>query len=344
MNNRFGNHFASLVDEISTRYKIGKRFAAAYLKRWEDPYSLPNGTQLHRLKDIHALPEPFPMWFDYAMTANQRGAAMADMLLPHAAKNARRYLDVGCGLGGFLVAFAQRRFDVRGFDLDNERVQLARLNLQDFGASSENAVYGDLLDDAFVAGLGRFDIITMIDVIEHVLNVPKALETLLTLLNPGGILLMEIPNPFSLSAIAQDGHFNLFGITLLNRPDAMSYHRLYFDFAYDVGDYYPLDFYQQWFQTHGCTSQLLFSGKRPLPPESALQPAIQSMLTQWGAYLSEHAAKLPADLNQRLMENVHGYFDGMLRERAALTNNTTMWNAFAQKYLLDFVLLLVRRT
>ena len=181
MSYRYGNHFDRLVDEVAQHYGVGKRFASAYLKRWESPGSLPKEVhQLYSVKDINDLPSPFPMWFDYAMYANQRGKDMAALLMPRAAPSARRYLDVGCGLGGFLVAFAQRGLDVFGFDVDQERVQLARFNLQDFRIPEPKAVYGDLLDPAFVATLGKFDIITMIDVIEHVLDVPKALETVLS--------------------------------------------------------------------------------------------------------------------------------------------------------------------
>ena len=76
------------------------------------------------------------------------------------------------------------------------------------------------------------------------LDVPKALQNIVCLLRPGGMLALEIPNKDSLFFVASDGHFNLFGITLLPRPEAIEYHRKFFPFEYDVGYYHPLDFYE----------------------------------------------------------------------------------------------------
>lgn len=237
-----------LIAAARKRYAVGEGFARAYLEYWFRA----RARVYDGLEEILEAPDPYPTWFEYGMSGILRGDGVL-ALLRHRLDDlpGRRYLDVGCGLGGSLIAFSRAGFEVTGIEVDVERLRLAEANCRDLGLI-ERVHLASIMDRERIASLGRFDVITMIDVIEHVDDAERAVRHVLELLAPGGVLLMQIPNQDALDAVARDGHFNLFGITQLARGDAERLHQLLFEFPYDVGDYHPLRRYRAWLEEGGC--------------------------------------------------------------------------------------------
>jgi O-antigen chain-terminating methyltransferase len=106
-------------------------------------------------------------------------------------------LDVGCGRGEFLELCRQTGVDARGVDLDPAMVTRCR----EAGLSAEQAdalAYLGALQDGTLGG------IFSAQVIEHI--PPEALIALVRLayrkLRPGGVLLMETPNPACLTVFS----------------------------------------------------------------------------------------------------------------------------------------------
>ena len=182
-----GSHDAvcdsALVEEVRQRYGVGPHYAAAYLEYWSSTRSVQPGS----IEEILASPPPEPMWFDFAMSTNYRGRELRDFLKPHIPAGAKRYFDVGCGFGGYLAAFAEAGMDVCGVEIDPIRVELSRANCRDHGLA--DCVFDmSILEEGLPERLGRFDVISCGDVIEHVLDVEGALRNIAELLAPGGIL------------------------------------------------------------------------------------------------------------------------------------------------------------
>jgi SAM-dependent methyltransferase len=90
--------------------------------------------------------------------------------------NPKSILDVGCGRGTLLKYLEINHFArVLGLDYSYEPPEI------------DNIVHSkDDVDD-------KFDLITCIHVMEHMLNPVKELEWMLSKLNPGGTILLEIP-------------------------------------------------------------------------------------------------------------------------------------------------------
>ncbi|MHC4946376.1 MAG: class I SAM-dependent methyltransferase, partial [Planctomycetota bacterium] len=172
-----------LVGEVKKRYEVGEHFARAYLVYWQQTRN-----RIYRnVEEILSLPDPEPMWFEYAMTTNRRARDFVAFLKPYLAKGTNRYLDVGCGFGGYPCAFAKEGMEACGIEIDPVRVGLSRANCRDHGLSG--CIFDlSVLEENLVDRLGKFDLITCMDVIEHVLDVPGALENLLSLLNKRGLL------------------------------------------------------------------------------------------------------------------------------------------------------------
>ena len=98
-----------------------------------------------------------------------------------------RILDFGCGTGANLEALASLG-TVHGLDASKEAVSFCRKRGLDRVALLEE---GPLPQDPPFGG--GFDLITMLDVLEHVPDEVEILKTLGSWLVPGGVLLLTVP-------------------------------------------------------------------------------------------------------------------------------------------------------
>lgn len=96
-----------------------------------------------------------------------------------------RILDIGCGGGGNLRALADLGAAF-GVDPEPTSVEVARLR------SGCDARLGRLPDEIPFEEAG-FDLVTLLDVLEHVENDAAALATVTRLLRPGGICMLTVP-------------------------------------------------------------------------------------------------------------------------------------------------------
>ena len=114
--------------------------------------------------------------------------------IPGRGAEVRSLLDVGCGNGAFLEYAGNRLSGLRseGIELDEERAEQAR------DANPEARIQqGDALEIAERID-GRFDLITLWDVFEHVTAPTRLLVALADALAPGGFLYLQTINERSL--------------------------------------------------------------------------------------------------------------------------------------------------
>lgn len=199
-----------------------------------------------------------PMYFEFAITCNERGRQCARMLAAHVSLRGARYLDVGCAYAGFLVAFAEQGAEVAGIDLDAQLLALAGHNLHDHGLPV-TPLRLDITSAADMAGFAAAqDLVTCSDVIEHVNDPAAAIRNLAAMLRPGGLVYLEIPNRRYPPFVASDGHFQLFGITLLEREEAEAYYQIIHPGrTYTVGHYLDLEEYDRLFAASGLRLDLM---------------------------------------------------------------------------------------
>jgi 2-polyprenyl-3-methyl-5-hydroxy-6-metoxy-1,4-benzoquinol methylase len=104
-------------------------------------------------------------------------------------KRRHRLLDVGSGPGLFLQLGAQRGWSVHGLEPSTQAVAHSRsLGLE---------VTQAFLDDDVAAGLGRFDVVHLSEVLEHVPDPRRMLRIVEGLLEPGGLVALMVPNDYS---------------------------------------------------------------------------------------------------------------------------------------------------
>jgi len=110
---------------------------------------------------------------------------------PHLETEVRRVLDAGCGPGATTWAMAQRypQADVVGVDVEAPALALARC----LNAESGRCTFLDTPLEEFAPDAG-FDIIQCREVLEHVFDPALAVRRLVSLLRPGGVAYLEMPN------------------------------------------------------------------------------------------------------------------------------------------------------
>ena len=100
----------------------------------------------------------------------------------------RRALDVGCGAGLLAEPLARLGAEVTGIDAAPELIAVARDHAQRMGLHIDYRS-GDVQDLD-----GQFDLITCMEVIEHVADPAAFAKALARRLAPGGLLILSTPN------------------------------------------------------------------------------------------------------------------------------------------------------
>lgn len=292
---RFG-----LTETFVRRLFDGKRVVGSVIDRWED---LVNPAQSLSGAYIH-----------FALSNVVRGRQARDLIIRKTGIKSGRSLDVGSAYGGMVAAFAEGGFAAEGVEIDAHWCELGNLNCRSKG-------FGDLIRNVdFLAPshAERYDVITCNDVIEHVREPRRALAKMASMLNPGGVLYLVIPNAWSWDHVVRDGHYGQFGMNLLDHYAAQEYYnircRSIYQKPYSCGEFYPLDWYREQLADNGLAVSVhrTTSGKLPSADELA---------TILGKLDSAHAvwegADLPEILHDQIANGFRHYRERLVSEHEA---------------------------
>lgn len=96
----------------------------------------------------------------------------------------RRVLDVGCGGGILTEGLAARGAEVTGIDLAGRSLEVARLHALESGV--EVGYRQIAVEDLAAEAPGAFDLVTCLEMLEHVPDPGSAVRACATLVRPGG--------------------------------------------------------------------------------------------------------------------------------------------------------------
>ena len=109
-----------------------------------------------------------------------------------AALAGKRVLDVGCGGGILSEAMAQRGATVTGIDLSEKPLKVARLHLLESGLAVDYQFAS--AEDFSVQNREKFDVVTCMELLEHVPDPASTVAACATLVKPGGRLFFSTIN------------------------------------------------------------------------------------------------------------------------------------------------------
>ena len=101
----------------------------------------------------------------------------------------RRALDVGCGAGLLAEPLARLGAEVTGIDAAPENIAAARTHAEGAGLPIDY-IAGELGEQ----DIGHFDLVTAMEVIEHVADKSSFVAALKARIAPGGLLVLSTPN------------------------------------------------------------------------------------------------------------------------------------------------------
>ena len=111
----------------------------------------------------------------------------------------RTALDVGCGAGLLSEPLARLGASVTAIDAAPENIAAARIHAAAMGLAVDYRAgeVAALLDEP-----GRFDLVTAMEVVEHVADVSAFLEAIAGLVRPDGLVILSTPNRTMASKLA----------------------------------------------------------------------------------------------------------------------------------------------
>jgi len=97
----------------------------------------------------------------------------------------KRVLDVGCGGGILADSMARKGADVLGIDLAGKALKVAQLHAMEAGTTGVE--YREVAAEALAAEApGQFDVVTCMEMLEHVPDPASIVQACTTLAKPGG--------------------------------------------------------------------------------------------------------------------------------------------------------------
>lgn len=178
----FGKEFASHIDiltqsfeEMSDRYQKGSRKKNLLIEKAKELYI-----------KIFGIPE---------IGFQLRSLYFKKIIFLHLLnKNLERILDAGSGIGAYAFWLAKLfpNAKVIGGDINKKKLKISESLKRELSIQNTSFIYFDIM----YSSTGKpYDLITTIDVLEHVDNFEKALINLYSLLNKKGYLYIHVPQP-----------------------------------------------------------------------------------------------------------------------------------------------------
>ena len=106
----------------------------------------------------------------------------------------KKVLDVGCGGGILSESMARRGADVTGIDLGTENLKAAALHAEQSNLNDTLRYQHIPIEQLAATHAGQFDVITCMEMLEHVPDPAAIVEACFALLAPGGVCVLSTIN------------------------------------------------------------------------------------------------------------------------------------------------------
>ncbi len=175
-----GSRFKILLRHVGTAHSQ-KRIPLYYCMDCESFTCI--GDYVETAEQAQADVEHYTRNVDYKRKNFGRLAAFLSATLFDGQPRGVSHADIGCGIGALVKAFAEAGYQTAGYDLDRFAIERAKVLFGDL----------DFRHEAAGADGQQFDLVTLIDVLEHVKEPGAFFQTLVGCVKPGGHLFVVVP-------------------------------------------------------------------------------------------------------------------------------------------------------
>lgn len=155
-------------------------------------------------------------WLVMELAQLDRARTIAREISGVATIEGARALDVGCQTGALPIALSALGASVEAIDVDDTLIESARIRARCHKAEASFRV---ARAEALPFEDASFDVVSFVDVIEHVGDARAAVRELARVLRPGGTLFLLGPNRLSPRLFWRDPHYQLAGVSVM--PEAL---------------------------------------------------------------------------------------------------------------------------
>ena len=106
----------------------------------------------------------------------------------------KKVLDVGCGGGILAESMARRGADVTGIDLGTENLKAATVHAEQSGLENTLRYQHIPVEELAKTHAGQFDVVTCMEMLEHVPDPSSIVQACFELLAPGGVCVLSTIN------------------------------------------------------------------------------------------------------------------------------------------------------
>lgn len=325
----------ALVTVLGERFGVGPQLVEAYLHHWERT----QGQLLTSVADIESLRPPRSDWFEDALSSNRAARELADTIADRLRGGPVRMLDLGCGLGGLLIAGAAHGWSMTGVETDSARRRLAAANLRDHALDPDVVLArdrGDLLS-------GTWSVIVCLhpdplfpDILEGVTRLAAAVE-------PGGVLVVRIANRTSLKLAVAGPRTDLLGSLLVDREVGREMLSTLGVDAQPAATQHSAVVVRNALVELGLEVERLVVEPWPERPISAAGDLLAELVESYGRFAAGRRRRLGAEMAGLLDGHVLALVRTAVGDLAAAVADPHTAHAFRERYLIDFETLLVRR-
>lgn len=171
--------------------------------------------------DFWGIRDNFQQVFNLKLRTCQKLIKLATAFIP--CLNRPRHLDIGCAFGYMIKAAQLAGYDSQGLEISPAANEAIRLGYNVRKVSLEDAGFPE----------GYFDLITAVDVIEHIAEPRRWLSECVRVLKKGGILLLVTPDCSSLPAMIRKSKWPHYKVEHLHYYSSYTLKRLLLNIGFD---------------------------------------------------------------------------------------------------------------
>lgn len=187
----------SLDDTMATTINVDpsevEKFNKLASEWWSNTGAFATLHEINPLR-LNWIEENVKRGYQYDSTTKNDNATQSISKTAETGLAGKKVLDVGCGGGILSESMARRGADVTGIDLGTENLKAAALHAEQSGLDHTLRYQHIPVEELAKTHAGQFDVVTCMEMLEHVPDPSSIVQACFKLLAPGGVCVLSTIN------------------------------------------------------------------------------------------------------------------------------------------------------